>query len=778
MSNKFKMPVFLSIIVLPLSCGFSPADGERSFLSIFVYVLFTVIILVLLHFYIRITKHNAEYEKQFNNSIFQDSSIIIIAWDSRGDITRLNRYAQEVTGYSEGEIAGKKLFELLAPPNNESVDIEAFWKAVQEHRVHKHENRLRLKSGSSISVLWSSFLFKGDKGGKAYGLSMGMDITERKLSEERLRESYEELGETHGKLMALQEELGQRYSELKEKEEALRASEERYRLAVEGVNDGIWEWDVKNNLIVLSERSKGLLGYEGEEPAQGLESLIKLIHPEDIGRVTRNFRIYLNGGLQVCREEFRVRSASGEYKWILMRGQAVRDGNNKPVRIIGSHTDITQRKLSEEKINRLAYYDALTGLPNRTLFNDRMNVALSQAQRKKCMVGLFFLDLDNFKTVNDTLGHHYGDILLKNIGELLKSCLRKGDTVARLGGDEFIMLQHGVNSEDEVVRVAERILELFRKPLSLAGHQFFITASIGITLYPSDGEDLHILLKNADTAMYRAKEQGKNNYSFFTRTLNTELRDKLELEYSLRYALDKNELEVYYQPQLDLKTGKVAGAEALVRWNHPAKGAMLPEEFIPVAEEMGIVNSIGDWILQKAFRQTVEWHKGGYDHLFIAVNLSSSQFMREDLEAVLEAALEESGLPPRFLELEITESAVLKAPDYSADLLERLKRAGINASLDDFGTGYFSFNCIKKLPFNSLKIDKSLIRRIVSNPIEAAVTRAVISLAHELKLKVCAEGVETQDQLEFLMEEGCELAQGLLFGSPVPGDRFVGFIGI
>jgi len=465
-----------------------------------------------------------------------------------------------------------------------------------------------------------------------------------------------------------------------------------------------------------------------------------------------------------------------------------KDGTLFATEVVGTHCqyqgrsarviavrDITERKRSEETINRMAYHDTLTGLPNRLLFHDRVELALRQASFHHKQAAILFLDLDRFKLVNDTLGHAMGDKLLKEVAERLSCCVREEDLVARMGGDEFTVLLRNIESEREAVRVSETIIETLRQPFLIDEYELHTTTSIGITIYPQDGDDVQMLMKNADTAMYRAKDQGRNNYSFYSPAMNQLGVERLELENGLRYALQRGELVVYYQPRMKTEGG-IAGMEALIRWNHPTLGLVPPGKFIPLAEETGLIVPIGEWVLETACRQNKAWQMAGYPPMQIAVNLSARQFQSSGLVERIQQILADTGLDPQHLELEITESITMQDVDFTIATLQELSRMGVHISIDDFGTGYSSLNYLKHFPVNTLKIDQSFVRELTPDSYNAAIVTTVIHLAQELKLKTVAEGVETEAQREFLEAHLCDELQGFLFSRPVPAPAFEEFM--
>lgn len=437
--------------------------------------------------------------------------------------------------------------------------------------------------------------------------------------------------------------------------------------------------------------------------------------------------------------------------------------------------DITERKKAEHKINQMVYLDPLTGLPNRHLLNERLKESLDQADESGLMIGIMFLDLDRFKYINDTLGHTMGDLLLVEVSIKLRECVDKQDTVSRQGGDEFIVLLPGTSAEEMTVK-AGRILQTFNQSLLVGGQEMFVTPSIGMSLYPADGKTRDALIKNADTAMYRVKEQGKNNYQFYTAEMNEAVTRRMNLEIGLRKGIKKNEFTVHYQPQVDIPTGEIVGVEALIRWQHPQWGLISPAEFIPLAEETGLIIPIGEWVLREACRQNKEWQDAGLTPLRIAVNISSRQFQQSGFVELVSRVLKDTGLEPQYLELELTESIVQNSA-YAISIMHKLKEMGIFLSIDDFGTGYSSLNYLKLFPIDSLKIDQSFTRNLLQDSKDEALVHTIINMAHNLGLKVIAEGVETGEQLQYLLLRHCHEAQGYYFSKPVPAESISNLLG-
>ncbi len=555
-------------------------------------------------------------------------------------------------------------------------------------------------------------------------------------------------------------------TERKRSERALRESEERYALAAQGANDGLWDWDLRVNEIHFSDRWKGMLGYGDDEVENRPEEWLNRIHRDDADRVRMEINAHLEGKGPHFQSEYRIICKDGGYRWMLSRGIALRDGSGNSYRMAGSQTDITEGKRVAEQLLQEAFYDALTKLPNRALFMDRLNHAVQRGERMGCCFALLFIDLDRFKFINDSLGHLAGDHLLVETAERINHFIRPADTFARLGGDEFVILLEDIKGLENVTAVAERIRNTFRTPFSLDGREVFVTASMGIALNSGEYARPQDMLRDADIAMYRAKEGEPGTWVVFDPSMHTSAVKVLELQNDLRRALDCHEFFMVYQPIVDIRNGRVASLEALIRWTHPTRGVVPPDSFIPLAEETGIILQIGEWVLGTVCQQIRKWHDMGL-MVPVAVNLSARQLRDSGLAETISRFLKQSEIEPGWLEIEITESAVVADWEVCGATLSRLRALGIRLSLDDFGTGYSSLAYLNKLPVTKLKIDRSFVTKMVPQADRHGIVKTILDLAGNMKMDVVAEGVETEEQLAQLREMKCSLIQGYLFSKPL-----------
>jgi diguanylate cyclase (GGDEF)-like protein/PAS domain S-box-containing protein len=555
-------------------------------------------------------------------------------------------------------------------------------------------------------------------------------------------------------------------------EQSLMISEERWKYALEGAGEGVWDWNLQTDEVFRSARWHEIYGYSEGDVGRTARAGRTLIHPDDLAQAMEHIEAYLAGKTDIFISEFRLRCKDGSWKWTLSRGRVVEsDGTGRPLRMIGIHTDISDRKNSEAQVFHLAHYDSLTGLPNRVLFMDRLHQDIRKAQRSKHSLTLIFLDLDRFKEVNDALGHDAGDQLLKETAQRLSSCVRTSDTVARLGGDEFTIILNNLSDSVSLERVAQNILERLAEPFRIGEEMVYLSTSIGITIYPNDATDAEVLLKNADQAMYAAKDEGKNRYNYFTASMQQAAQVRMRLANDLRAALNTQEFVVYYQPIVELATGNISKAEALLRWQHPVRGLVSPAEFIPIAEDTGLIVDIGDYVFTEAAQQVAKWRQRKPDFQ-VSVNKSPVQFKaNKNIHKAWLGYLASIGLPGNSLVIEITEGLLLEARDPVIRQLQDFHKEGLQIAIDDFGTGYSSLAYLKKFDIDYVKIDRSFTRNIEPGSDDMALCEAIIVMAHKLGLQVVAEGVETPEQRDLLLAAGCNYAQGYLFSRPVPAEE-------
>lgn len=563
-------------------------------------------------------------------------------------------------------------------------------------------------------------------------------------------------------------------TERKLAETALQANDARWKLALESAGDGVWDCDIPARRVMLSERFKELCGYTGNEFPEQLDQIDTFIHPDDIPRLTTDRRDHLDGRTATYANEHRVRCKDGSWKWFLTRGLVIsRDADGKPLRMIGTHTDISNRKQSEELIWQQANYDGLTGLPNRQMLRDRLAQDIRKCKRDGLSVAVMFIDLDHFKEVNDTLGHDHGDLLLMEAAHRIRHCIRDSDTVARLGGDEFTVILPELDSLPRVEQIAQDIIAVLAEVFELGNERAYVSASIGITFYPDDATDIDDLFKQADQAMYVAKGAGRSRFSYFTPALQEAAQTRVRLTNDLRHALTNSEFRVFYQPIIELQTGRVHKAEALIRWQHPTRGLVSPAIFIPIAESSGLINEIGDWVFRQSAAQVKDWRARHQPDFQISVNKSPVQFRTQDntLQDWFQH-LRDLGLPGRSMVVEITEGLLLDANPEVSQQLMALRQAGIGVSLDDFGTGYSSLSYLQGFDIDFLKIDQAFVRGLAPASKNLALCKAIIVMAHELGMQVIAEGVETPEQARLLTEAGCDHGQGYHFARPMPAEDF------
>ena len=553
----------------------------------------------------------------------------------------------------------------------------------------------------------------------------------------------------------------------------LRQSEQRYALAAAGANDGLWDWDLAHGHLFLSARWKEMLGLSDPEIGETPDAWFSRIHPDDVNRVTDQLDAHLEGAVPNFESEHRMRHYDGSFRWMLTRGLAVRDTDGTALRIAGSQTDITDRKQAEEQIIYEALHDGLTGLANRTLFLDLVRQDLGAINHDKdAHFAIIQIDLDRFKVVNESLGHVHGDSLIVSVARRLQGAVGASDTIARLGGDEFVVRAGAVATKDDAVSVANALQTAISSPFRLAGREIYISGSIGVA-HSSDGYDWpEDMLRDSELAMYHAKKSGRSKAVPFSARMRASAFTQLDIETDLRRALDREELAVHYQPIVDLESGRISGFEALLRWFHPQRGLVPPFEFIPLAEEMGLIGEIGQWVVKTACSDLGEWlSKEIPDRpVDMAINLSTRQFIRPALVEEIESLLGETGIEGTSIKMEITESVLMNNARMAADMLERMRSLGIRICVDDFGTGYSSLSYLHQFPIDTLKIDRSFIKDIGRNPENLEIVRTIKLLASNLRMSIVAEGVETGQHLSLLRDLGCEFAQGYYFAKPVDAE--------
>jgi diguanylate cyclase (GGDEF)-like protein/PAS domain S-box-containing protein len=495
------------------------------------------------------------------------------------------------------------------------------------------------------------------------------------------------------------------------------------------------------------------------------------VHPDDRENCLQTYLEAASEQRPFVRE-YRLKHHSEGYRWIFDRSKPCYSSDDSFLGYVGSCHDVHEEKQTQERIRYIGQYDLLTGLPNQALLEDRLRQVIANARRSKGQVVLLFTDLDCFKIVNDSLGHTMGDRLLQAVAKRLRGCLRESDTLSRRSGDDFVVILADLRHIEDAAHVAEKLLKSLSEPYDIDGYELHITASIGISTYPDDGQDMETLIRNADAAMYYAKQNGRNRYQFFTQEMNNRAYEYLMMQNHLRRALENREFELNYQPQVDLRKGGIVGTEALIRWRHPELGMIPPNQFIPIAEETGLIVPIGEWVLYEACRQSRCWQEAGLPTLPVAVNLSAAQFRKNNFRETVEQALQENSIGPSHLELELTEGVVMQDAEDAILILKELKAMGIRLSIDDFGTGYSSLSYLKRFPIDKLKVDRSFVRDITLNEDDAEITRAIIGMAHGLGLKVIAEGVEHEDQLKFLRWQKCDDMQGFYFSKPLQAEAY------
>lgn len=657
-----------------------------------------------------------------------DDAIISMTLD--GIIQSWNPGAEAIFGYTE--LIGQSM-QVLLPPDRLDEASDVLLRISRGEKLNHFETMRLCKDGMLIRISATILPVYDDQGRVVGASEIIRDITEYKIAEEQLR----------------------------------------IAAAVFATHEAIVVTDADANIIRVNQAFEDITGYSSADALGKNPRILKSGH-HDKGFYKAMWQQLLASGS--WKGEIWDRRKTGEIypKWLSI--SVVRDDAGNITHYVSSFTDISERKASEERVRHLAYHDPLTGLANRFSLHERLTQALDLAVRNKRLLAIMLLDLDHFKIINDTLGHPTGDQLLIQVAQRLSSSVRHSDFVARLGGDEFVIMLPEIDASGDVAHVADKILKSLSEPYLINGQELRTSPSIGICLYPEDATEDQDLIKKADVAMYHAKANGRGNYQFFNEGMQQAALKRIRIERDLRVALVKQQFMLHYQPQLDLTTGQLVAVEALVRWQHPEHGMVSPMEFIPIAEETGLIIPIGDWVIQEACRQLAQWRTGGINHIRMSVNLAASQFSDRDLPARIQEILAQYDLPSGSLDLEVTESMTMKSPTDTVAMMKVLTGHGQSLSIDDFGTGYSSLAYLKLFPISTLKIDRSFVKDIETDADDASICDITVLLAHKLGMKVVAEGVETEAQLKYLLSIGCEKIQGYLISRPLPADQMERFI--
>jgi len=679
---------------------------------------------------------NARKEAQQLHRATFDQAAVGIAFSSvDGHFLQVNGQLAEMLGCAPADVAGGSVFDFIAPEHRDAMRDELRKVVAEKLDSTTLEFQYLRKGGGRGWVIRSLSPVRDAVGRIEYCISVVQDITERKIAEQALRES-----------------------------------KELFDQLVSHIPEAFWIMDVeRNELLYLSPAYERVCGVRFRSLSEASRNWLDVVDPKDRAQAIAAVREMRT---EMFDQRLRIVRPDGAIRWVHLRGFPVQDASGRVYRVAGTIEDTTEHQLLVDQLQYRAHYDALTHLPNRVLCSDRLNQTLKQARRKRWLAAVLFLDLDRFKLVNDTLGHIVGDQLLRLVSKRLVTCVRAGDTVGRLGGDEFAIVLCELAQSQDAGLIAQKVLDSLAEPFDLDGHEVFVTASIGIATHPGDGDDAETLLKNADAAMFSAKNLGKNNYQFYTAQMNERALERLMLESNLRRALERDEFVLHLQPKANIATGRIDGCEALLRWRVPGNGLVAPAQFIPLLEESGLIVSVGEWVIRSACEQLRTWQDAGIAPVPIAVNLSAKQLQHYDICSVVERALRDCGVDASLLELEVTEGTAMHNAEKAIVTLGKLKALGVRISIDDFGTGYSSLSYLKRFPVDSLKLDRSFVKDLPADAEDAAIARAVINLAHSLDLDVIAEGVETESQLAFLAANGCDAIQGYYYARPLPVDQF------
>ncbi|WP_052404123.1 EAL domain-containing protein [Paenibacillus sp. FSL H7-0737] len=738
-------------------------------------------------------------EHQFFEDVIEHSGMVVWAVQADKKVVRFNKFAERMTGLSEKEVLGVNIEDIDGLKGSTAAIRDLLMRAIRNEYVNNVEIKLPDQSSEARYFSFRTALLKGlDKQAADIFVLVGVDIDNRKQNELRLQLSYKELEATYEELSATEVDLQEQFNRLQ-------ISERRFRLTTEGSGAYMWELDLEARRFHLSDRWYDLIGYTKDEINSFEEGAFSIVHPDDIASTRKLKHDHLEGVTPIFETEFRMITKDNQIVWFEVRGKATVNPKDEVLLFMGSLIDISERKQAElnlsnsyqelgatyeqltttqqellvqynmlldnqKHMHRLAYVDALSNLPNRLCLLETMEKYLKHPGGK---FALLFLDSDNFKYINDTLGHKSGDVLIRKASERLQSLMREGDMLSRLGGDEFVIFIKDTEDREAVLNLAERIMRAFRQSFLIGESNLYVSLSIGISFYPEDGETAEQILSNADVAMYRAKEDGKGTYVVYNKSMHTAFNERMNIEKHLRSAMNNNEFELNYQPQMDIESGFISGFEALIRWNSPSLGSVSPLSFIKIAEDSRLIIDIGEWVL----RESCIFMKGIQDRTGvpykISVNISIIQLFQNDFIEMVQDSLAVSGLNPSCLELEITESIFMKSFESILGKLQFLKSKGISIALDDFGTGYSSLSYLQQLPISTLKMDKTFIDSLSEKANSQSFVQSIIQLGHNMGLKVVAEGVEEVIQMDLLKQLGCDKVQGYLISRPVPKQAVV-----
>ena len=681
-------------------------------------------------------------EQRFR-SMTDKAQVMTMVCDRHGNILYASDAANEMLGRQPQALRGQAIFDIIHPQDRQQAHHELERIVLRQGQGPSRELILRYRHTDGqwhfLASLATNFL--DDEAIQGLVLDF-RDATERIRAEQA--------------------------------EQALHEAESRWKLALESTGDGVWDWDIARGVERISRRCKEMYGYADDEMSDQPVDLDALTHPQDTPGMIKDRSDHLEGRTETYSNEHRIRCRDGSWKWILSRGMVIsRNAQGQPLRMIGTHTDITTRKNAEALVWQQANFDALTGLPNRRMLRDRVELEFKKVDRDGKQMAILFVDLDHFKDVNDTLGHDAGDQLLIEAARRICACVRESDTVARMGGDEFTLVLSDLDDDGQLDRVLDAVLSAMSSLFQIGTEQVYISSSIGITIYPGDGSGVETLFKNADQALYAAKDAGRNRFHFFTPALQDAAQNRVRMANDLRASLADHQFHLVYQPIVSLRDGSVHKAEALIRWQHPTRGLISPCEFIPVAESTGLIVDIGEWVFRVAAAQVARWRER-YDPQFqLSINKSPAQFHNDaGRQHAWVEHLSAIGLPGNAVVVEITEGLLLDTSSSVAEQLLDLRDSGIQVSLDDFGTGFSSLTYLQRFEIDYLKIDQSFVRHLVPGGTELALCKAIIVMAHELGMQVVAEGVETQAQRDLLVGAGCDFGQGYLFARPMPAAQF------